>query len=117
MRDNKFLRIVLYIFIGILLLPLVAVMLVVIVGASLYITLMIIDRVKKGRDLTKNGRIYKVISTILFLVIIFVYVTSPAYKEWPLLSWQTWGLAQGMVFIGLLPMCLYKTLRLKGKFD
>ena len=117
MKDNKFLRIMLYILVGLLLLPLAAVLLVVIVGASLYVLLLVLDRVKKGRDETKNGRIYKVISTILFVIMIFIYATSPAYTEWKLLSWQTWLLLQGMTFIGLLPMCFYKWMRLKGKYD
>ncbi len=117
MKDNKFLRIVLYILVGILLLPLAAALLLVVVGASLFIVLIILDRVKKGRDITKHGRIYKVVSTILFVLMLIIYGSSPAFTEWKLISWQTWLLWQGIVFVGLLPMCLYKFLRLKGKYD
>ena len=115
MKDNKAVTIIGYILIGILLLPIIAVGLYVGLGAILFYILLIIDRVKNGKSDVKEGRTYKTVSGILITIatILAFVIFKP---ELNIFNLKTYFIIQGIIFIGLIPLCIYKTIKIRRHY-
>lgn len=100
-----------YIFIGIVLLPIVAIGLYLLLGGSLFIILYIINRKKNGKTNPNEGKVCKTASTIIIIILCFIVFYF--YKVTPF-SLKGYFLTQGVTFIGLLPMCYYFFICLKN---
>lgn len=109
---NKVLKVLGYILIGIVLLPIFAIGLYVAVGGSLFLGLYIYNRKKNGPSNPKEGKNYKIVSTILFIIGFFILFF---YAQLQFLSWQTYLWIQLVTFIGLLPMCVFQYRKIKDK--
>lgn len=117
METSKPVRILGYILIGIVLLPIIAIGLFVALGASLFLILYIINRKKNGRQDPKAGKTYKTISTILFFITLLglaiLLLTTIGTVNF--LTWQGYFGIQAVVFISMIPMCIYQYRSLKCK--
>lgn len=109
---NKVVKVLGYILIAIVLLPIIAIGLYVFVGASLFLCLYIINRKKNGPSNPREGKPYRIISTILFILgLILLYFVGKIN----FLSWQGYLWLQLVVFVGMLPICLYQYKLIKHK--
>lgn len=109
---NKVLKVLGYILIGIVLLPIIAIGLYVALGGSLFLGLYIYNRKKNGPNDPREGKPYKIASTILFLIgMVFLYLINQV----KFISWQGYLWIQLVVFIGLLPICYYQYKLIKHK--
>ena len=74
MKESKGLTILSFIVVGIFLLPIIAVLLYVILGASLFMVLYILTRKKVGKIDSKEGKYFKIASTIILVLGAFLMV-------------------------------------------
>lgn len=109
---KKFLHILGYVLIGILLLPMIAIGLYFILGGSLFVILYVYNRKKNGPRDPKGGREYKIISSILFLAGLILLVF---YMKINFISWQGYLWVQLLTFVGMLPLCFYQYRLIKNK--
>ena len=115
MEASKPIRIIGYILIGIVLLPIIAIGLYVAVGGGLFLFLYIKNRIKNGKQDPKAGRTYKTVSTILFFItmLILAIILYQTIGSINLLSWQGYLGVQIVVFVSMIPMCIYQYKSLK----
>ena len=119
MKESKGLNIASYIIIGIVLIPIIAILLYVIFGVLLFLFLYILVRRKEKID-AKEGKDYKIASTliIIFGAIIMVYgfkINFNLIPDWNFsnLNWTGYFSLQMLIFIGLIPMDLFFYKKLK----
>ena len=117
METSKPIRILGYILIGIVLLPIIAIGLYVALGGGLFLFLYIKNRIKNGKQDPKQGKTYKTVATILFFItmLIMAIILYQTVGSINLLSWQGYLGVQAVVFISMLPMCIYQYKSLKCK--
>lgn len=113
---RKFLTILGWIFLAILLSPLIAIALYLIVGGSLFFILYLICRIKYGPIDRKEHKLYSTISTILILLeLLFAYILISRIENYTFVfwSWQTYLGLQAITFIGLIPIDIFYIKKLK----
>lgn len=103
-------RVIAYILIGILLIPVLALCLYLALGGSLFIVLYVYNRKKNGLMDIKEGKNYKIVSTILFIIGFLILFSM---EKIHFFSWQSYLWIQLVTFIGLLPMCYFQYKRIK----
>lgn len=115
MKENKGLSIFGYILIFILLSPIIAVLLYVLLGGALLYTLVIYNRVKNGRTAPKEGKSYKIASTLVFMLAIGIsfYVFSSNGWSFNLLDIKTFITCQIVAFVGFIPVVIYYLQKIK----
>ncbi|MBO5542663.1 MAG: hypothetical protein J5936_04420 [Acholeplasmatales bacterium] len=115
MKDNKFLTILGYILIIILLSPIIAVLLYLIIGGALFYSVTIYDRIKYGPSNIKEGKDYKLISTLLFIaaILIMFIIYNKNGLKFDIFTWRDFFACQGIAFVGFIPLVLYHLKRMK----
>lgn len=120
MRENKALSILSYIVIGIILIPIIAILLYVIFGISLFLILYIINRIKYGKSDPKEGKNYKLTSSIIIIVgaIIMVFgfnINFNLIPDWNFneFNWIGYFSLQLLIFIGIIPLDFFFIKKLK----
>ncbi len=115
MQENKAITILGYILIFILLSPIIAIMLYLIIGGGLFYFLAIYNRVKNGKSDIKEGKEYKTISTILFLIAILVvfFIYSSNKIAFNIFTWRDFFVCQAIAFIGFIPLNIYYYKKIK----
>ena len=115
MKENKGLSVLGYILIFILLSPIIAVLLYVLLGGLLLYILVIYNRVKNGRTDPKEGKSYKIASTLVFMLGIGISFTVFSSNDWTfnLLDIKTFITCQIVTFVGFLPVVLYYFQKIK----
>lgn len=119
MQQSKGVTIFSYILIGIVLLPIFLVLLYVVFGVALFLVLYIINRVK-GKIDSKEGKNYKIASTIVIVIgaaiMVFGFkVNFYLVPNWDFsnLNWTGYFYLQLLIFIGLIPMDIFLIKKLK----
>lgn len=94
-----------YILIGIVLLPIAAIVIYLSLGLALYLILYIYYRVKFGPiQNNKESKIYKNVGAVIIIIFIIGLFIS---GQTNLFSVQTWGLCNLAAFLGCLPISFY----------
>ena len=119
MKENKALTILGYILIFILLSPITAIMLYLGVGGSLFYFLAIYNRIKNGKSDIKEGKEYKTVSTILFLltILIIFFIYRSNNLTFNVFTWRDFFVCQGVAFVGFIPLDIYYYKKLHQKDD
>ena len=114
MKESKGLTILSFIVVGIFLLPIIAVLLYVILGVSLFMVLYILTRKKVGKIDSKEGKYFKIASTIILVLgaflMVFIYnINFNIVPDWDFnnLNWSGYLWLQLLVFVGLIPMDIF----------
>ena len=115
MKENKGLSILGYILIFILLSPIIAILLYVGIGGLLFYILVIYNRVKNGKTDPKEGKAYKIASTLVFVAGLFVAYMVFSNNGWQfnIFSLNTFITAQIITFIGFIPVDIYYFSKIK----
>lgn len=107
---NKGLRILGFIVLGIILIPLIVIAAYVLLGASVFALLYFINRKKNGTVDLNEGKNYKIVSTLFFIgALLIAYFVGTLN----IFTWQGYLWLQFVVFIGMLPMCYLQIIQLK----
>ena len=116
MKENKLLTILGYILIIILLSPIIAVLLYLILGGALLYTVTIYDRVKYGPSNVKEGKEYKLVSTLLFIasVLVMFIIYNKNGLQFNIFTWREFFVFQGIAFISFMPIVIYHLKRMKN---
>ncbi len=109
---NKFLKILGYTLLIIILIPIAVIGLYLAVGGILFIVLYILNRKKNGPIDAVEGKTYKIASAILFIIGITVlfYIYKVNFFSIEAYLWM-----QLITFIGLLPVCYFLFNLIKNK--
>lgn len=116
MKNNKVLLVLGYIIIGIVLIPIAAIGIYIAPGALLFYILYIYNRKKYGPMDPKEGKDYKIASTIIIIIGLFILVYAVKANLWSPLGYLY---TQILVFVGLLPVCyhIYKEIKKNKELD
>lgn len=113
---KSFGKIILYILIGILLLPAIAISLYLSLGGFLFIMLYIINRKKNGTITNpKESRSYKIACTFnaIIATLIAYIIIHDNNISFQFLSWTCYFTIQIITFVTLIPMCVYLVKKIK----
>lgn len=120
MRESKGLDVLSYIIIGIVLLPIIAVLLYVIFGVWLFIILYIIARKKCGKMDPKESKDYKIASTVILilgaLIMVFGFkINFNLIPDWNFnnINYVGYFCLQLLVFVGLIPLDVFYWKKIK----
>lgn len=107
---NKVLLVFGYIILGIVLLPIIAIGIYIAPGALLFYILYFYNRKKFGPMDSKEGKNYKIASTIIIIVGLLILVYVMKANLWSPIGYLY---VQILVFAGLLPACyhIYKEIK------
>jgi len=115
MRESRWLTIVGYILIFILLSPIIAILLYLIIGGGLMYFLAIYNRVKNGKMDVKEGREFKTVSTVLILmgILVVFLIYRNNNLTFNVFTWRDFFVCQIVAFIGLIPMNIFYYRKIK----